>query len=239
MKISVVIAAYNEEKLIAKCIEAVKNQTYPKKDYEILVIDNNSTDKTAQIAKKLGAKVIPYKKEQGFSVTKQFGAKQAKGKIIAITDADSIPDKHWLEKIEKVMQNKDLVCVGGPVLSTEDTLVSIPFVIYDSIFRINQLFGISLIWGPNMAVRRDAFMQVGGINTKLKTSDDWELILRLQKKFGIRSTLYTKTLHVKTSPQKQKTLRAIIPYSLYGVVNYVSIFILRKSRTYGNPITIR
>lgn len=239
MKISVVIPAFNEEQLIGKCIEAVKNQTFPKEEYEILVIDNNSTDKTAEIAKKLGVTVIPYSQKQGFSATKQFGTKMAKGEIIAYTDADSIPDTNWLETIEELMRNKNLVCVGGTVLPTEDTLVNFPFVIYDLFFRINQLFGISFIWSPNMAVRKDAFTQIGGFNTALKTSDDWEFIARIQKKFGIRSTLYTNILHVKTSPRKQKKLSAIIPYGFIGIVNYMSIFILRKSKTYGNSIDIR
>lgn len=239
MKISVVIPAFNEEKLIAKCIKAVKNQTFPKEEYEILVIDNNSTDKTAEIAKKLGAKVISYSKKQGFSAARHYGMLKAKGEIIASTDADSIPDTHWLETIEKLMQNKNLVYVGGTVLSTEGAFVNLSFVIHDFVARVNQLFGISLIWGPNMAFRRDAFAQIGGFNTTLKTSDDWEFTLRIQKKFGIRSTLYTNTLQVKTSPRKQKKLSAIIPYIFIGIVNYVSIFILRKSKTFGNPITIR
>lgn len=240
MKISVVIPAFNEEKLIAKCITAVKNQTFPKEEYEILVIDNNSTDKTAEIAKKLGAIVIPYSQKQGFSVTKQFGTQKAKGEIIAYTDADSIPDKHWLENIDKLMLNKKLMCIGGTVLSAEDNpLMNFPLVSYDFFARVNQLFGISLIWSPNMAVRKDAFMQIGGFNTKLKTSDDWEFTLRIQKKFGIHATLYTKTLRAKTSPRKQKKLSTMIPYSLIGIANYVNIFILQKSKTFGNSIDIR
>lgn len=239
MKISVVIPAFNEEQLIGKCIEAVKNQTFPKEEYEILVIDNNSTDKTAEIAKKLGAIVIPYSQKQGYSATKQFGTHKAKGEIIAYTDADSIPDMYWLETIEKLMRNKKLVCVGGTVLSTEDALMNWPFFIYDLFARVNQLSGISLIWSPNKAVRKDAFMRIGGFNTSLKTSDDWEFIARIQKKFGTHSTLYTKTLRVKTSPRKQKKLSTMIPYSLIGIANYVNIFILQNSKTFGNPITVR
>lgn len=238
-KISVVIPAFNEEQLIGKCIEAVKNQTLGKEEYEILVVDNNSTDKTAEIAKKLGATVISYSQKQGFSATKQFGTQKAKGEIIAYTDADSIPDTHWLEAIKKLMQNKNLVCVGGTILSTEGTLVNFLFIIYDFIARVNQLFDISLIWSPNMAVRKDAFMQIGGFNTTLKTSDDWEFIARIQKKFGIHATLYTSALCVKTSPRRQKKFSAIIPYIFIGIANYISIFILRKSKTYGSPITIR
>lgn len=239
MKISIVIPAFNEEKLIGKCVEAVKNQTFPKEEYEILVIDNNSTDKTAEIAEKLGATVVPYNKRQGFSFAKQFGTLAAKGEIIAITDADSIPDANWLETIDRLIQNKNLMCIGGTVLSAEGALVNFPFILYDFFARINQLFGISLIWGPNMAVRKNAFIQVGGFNTKLKTSDDWEFILRIQKKFGIRSTLYTSALRVKTSPRKQKKLSTIIPYIVIGIINYISIFILRKSKTFGSPVDIR
>ncbi len=239
MKISVVIAAFNEERLIGKCIEAVKNQTLSKEEYEILVVDNNSTDKTAEIAKKLGATVISYSQKQGFSAAKQFGTQKAKGEIIAYTDADSIPDTHWLEAIRKLMQNKNLVCVGGTVLSTESTLINFLFIIYDLIARVNQLFGIPLIWAPNMAVRKDAFMKAGGFNTALKTSEDWEFAARIQKKFGTRSVLYTNVLSVKTSPRRQKSLSAIIPYVFIGIINYLSIFILRRSKTYGSFITIR
>ena len=239
IKISVVIPAFNEERLIGRCVQAVKNQTLSKAKYEILVIDNNSADKTAEIAKKLGATVIPYVEKQGFSVAKQFGTNLAKGEIVAYTDADSIPDTHWLETIEKLMQDRNLVCVGGTILSTENALVNFSLIIYDFIARINQLFGISLIWSPNMAVRKDAFIQIGGFNTAIKTSDDWDFVARIQKKFGIGSTLYTNALHVRTSPRKQEKMSAIIPYSLIGVFNYVSIFILRKSKTFGNPIDIR
>lgn len=239
MKISVVIPAFNEEQLIGKCVRAVKNQTFPKEEYEVLVVDNNSTDKTAEIARKLGATVIFYNQKQGFSAAKQFGAKRAGGEIIAYTDADSIPDKNWLATIDKLMQNKKLVYIGGTILSTGGALMNFFFILFDYFARINQLFGISLIWSPNMAVRKDAFMQVGGFNTTLKTSDDWEFILRIQKKFGIRSTLYTSALRVRTSPRKQKNLSAMILYVFLGIVNYVSIFILRKSKTYGNPVHIR
>lgn len=239
MKISVVIPAFNEERVIGKCIEAVKNQTLHRKEYEIIVVDNNSTDKTAEIAKKLGATVMPYTQKQGFSAAKQFGTKKARGEIIAYTDADSIPDKYWLERIKKLMQNKKLVCVGGTILSSEDTMTNFSFIIYDLIARAHQLVDIPLIWSPNMAVRKDAFMRAGGFNTALKTSEDWEFIARIQKKFGTHTILYTNALRVKTSPRRQKKISAMIPYIFIGITNYISIFILGRSKTYGSPITIR
>lgn len=239
-RISVVIAAYNEEQRIARCVQAVSDQTFPRENYEILVIDNNSTDKTAEIAKKLGATVISYTEKQGAVSTKQFGVEKARGEIIAITDADSIPNKNWLENIDKLMQNKRLMCVGGTVLAaTDGEVLKFSFVLYDLLAWLNQLFGISLVWGPNMAVRKSAFVELGGFNLDLKTSDDWEFILRVQKKFGIRSTLYTRKLQTKTSPRKHRSIATMIPYSLIGVINYLFIFIFRQSRTFGSLNNVR
>jgi hypothetical protein len=90
-----------------------------------------------------------------------------------------------------------------------------------------------------MAVRKSAFLQVGGWDTRVKTSDDWVFTLRIQNKFGRGSTLYTNALQVKTSPRKQNDLGAMISYIFVGVINYVSIFILRKPKTFGSPVDVR
>jgi glycosyltransferase involved in cell wall biosynthesis len=239
IKISVVIAAYNEEERIGRCLEAVNNQTFSKEKYEVLVIDNNSTDRTSEIAKKLGTTVIFYNEKQGAVVAKEFGAEKAKGEIVAITDADSVPHKDWLENIDRIMQNKKIQCIGGTVFSIEGELVKLAFIFYDFFARLNQVFGISLIWGPNMAVRKSAFTEVGGFDTKLRTSDDWEFVLRIQKKFGVHSTLYSSDLQAKTSPRKHKQLSAMIPYVVIGIMNYVSVFILRRSKTFGKLKNVR
>jgi glycosyltransferase involved in cell wall biosynthesis len=239
IKISVVIAAFNEEERIRRCLQAVGNQTFPRDKYEILVIDNNSTDNTSELAKEFGANVIFYDKKQGAVVAKQFGVENARGEIVAITDADSFPHKDWLENIDKIMQDKNIKCTGGTVFSTEGELAKLAFILYDFFARLNQMFGISLIWGPNMAIRKSAFMEVGGFDTKLRTSDDWEFVLRIQKKFGICSTLYSSVLQAKTSPRKHQKLSSTIPYLAIGILNYVSVFILRRSKTFGKLRDVR
>lgn len=240
VKISVVIAAFNEERLIGKCIEAVKNQTFPKENYEVLVIDNNSTDKTAEIAKEHGATVLFYNKKQGAAFAKQFGVKNAKGEIIAITDADSMPDTDWLETIDRIMQNKKLMCIGGTVHSIDNAFVNLMLIIFDLIAKINQfVFGVSLVSGPNMAVRKQAFISIGGFNTALKTSDDWDFSIRIMKKFGRGSTLYTSDLHAITSPRKQKKFKIMISYLLAGFGNYFFMVLLRKSKSFGALANVR
>src|SRR3989344_3356913 len=112
--ISVVIPAYNEEKLIGKCVDSLKKQDYPKENFEIIVVDHRSTDKTSEIAKQHGANLLRFTEDKAtIGSTRQFGSESAKGQIIAYVDADSVPAMDWLLRINKHMQNEKIVCVGG------------------------------------------------------------------------------------------------------------------------------
>lgn len=240
MKLSVVIPFYNEEKLIEKCLHSILNQTIDKKDYEIILVDNNSTDRTSEIARKMGVIPVSYKDRKGAIWAKQFGAKRAKGEIIVVTDADAIVEKTWLENILKIFEDKKLMCIGGTVLATGNNKMSINILkFFDFFAQICQIVGIPFIWGTNMAVRKSAFEKVGGFNTRLKTGDDWEFVLRIQKEYGIRSALYTNKLKVKASPRKQNSLKQLIPYVSIGIINFFSIFVLRKSYTFGRHKAVR
>ncbi len=238
--ISVVIPAYNEEKLIKKCVEAVTNQTISRDKYEVLVVDNNSTDDTASIALGLGAKVIQFTEKQGFVPAKMFGVQKSSSDIVAFTDADSVVDKKWLENIYSMMKDEKIMCIGGTVLPTGKSISQkIMFRIYDIFARINQIFGVSLIWGPNMAIRKNAFLEVGGFSSKINAGDDWDLVMRVRKKFGTGSTLYTNKILTKTSPRKQEKFSFLIPYIFIGVINYFTIFIFRKSVAVGSHPDVR
>jgi len=112
-KYSIVIPCYNEEKFIARTLISLNKQSY-EGEKEIIVVDNNCTDKTIEIAKSYGAKIVS-EKEPGVCHARQAGTLKAKGDIVISTDADTIYHKRWLENIDKVFQkNKDVVAVGGP-----------------------------------------------------------------------------------------------------------------------------
>jgi glycosyltransferase involved in cell wall biosynthesis len=239
-KISIVIAAYNEERLIKECLNAILNQQFPFGTYEILVIDNNSTDKTAWIASEMGAKVISYTDRQGAVFAKHYGALQANADIIAFTDSDSFPTQDWLKNIDLLMQDKKIMCIGGTMLPLwGEFITKFIFAFFDYFSVVNQWFGITMMWGSNLAVRKEVYMKVEGINTNLKTGDDWELVSRVAKKYGRRSVLYSKKLRVFTSPRKQETVREFFPYLAIGIVNYFSLYIFRSSKTFGVHKVVR
>ena len=104
MKVSIILPTYNRKKLLKKCIESLISQNYPKEDFEIIVIDDGSTDGTEQITRKLKRKIpnlIYYKtKHNGQANARNFGLRKAKGSFIAFTDDDCVVEKNWLRKIE-------------------------------------------------------------------------------------------------------------------------------------------
>jgi glycosyltransferase involved in cell wall biosynthesis len=238
--VSVVIPAYNEEKLIGKCLENLMKQTLSHDQYEIIVCDNNSTDKTVEIAKKYPVRIVEEKKNQGFVYAKMGGAAHAKGEYIAFMDSDSTADIHWLERGVELLKNPKLVCVGGTTMPSPPTFItSLAFVIFDIFAQLNQLIGISLLWTSGMIIKKDAFESVGGFKEHMKTGDDWDLTMRLQRKFGRFSTYYTKQIRIYTYPRKQNSLSAFIPYAYVGVVDYITIHILRISFSFNESRDIR
>ena len=232
IKISVIIAAYNEEKLLGRCLESLQNQSYPKNQYEIIVIDNGSSDDTFKIAKDYGTRVYTYTEIQGCGASRNFGVTKANGTIIAVSDADSLLPSDWLVKIDQSMQNDKIIAVGGPAVPDEKTVwIAGVFQFYDTFFILNHLFGKPILWGFNIAIRKFAYDKVGGIDHTLLGSDDWDLVMRLSKKFGPRRIRYIRDMKVITSTRKQADAKVFWQYAIDGVKNYYAVVILRKPRS--------
>lgn len=109
MKISVVIPAYNEEKRLPECLDALTEGS--EQPYEVIVADGNSTDRTAAIAKARGAIVIENPKGHAAG-GRNAGIKRAKGDVIAFLDADCIPDKDWLKEIRYTFEHEEIDGLG-------------------------------------------------------------------------------------------------------------------------------
>lgn len=198
--ISVVIPAYNEQKYLPRCLKAINNQSYPKDKFEIIVSDNNSTDKTSEIAKKAGAKVF-LEKKQGHVFALNNGMMRAKGEIIACTDADTQVDKDWLEVIAKIFEDEEVVAVTGSAYYKTDSKVKkyIGKLSYQIYLQLHFAVGKPSLAGPNLAVRRSAFTEIKGLDTRYHTFGDIELGLRIKK---VGKVLFVKELSVVTSPRR-------------------------------------
>lgn len=156
MKISLIIPAYNEEKFIKKCLESIKNQTVSPD--EIILINNNSTDKTLDIVKKFKVKIIN-EKQQGISFARNRGLNEAKYEIIARCDADCILPNTWIEQIKENFKNKKIDALGGP-LYYYDIILPNKKIIVAFIKFMKVILGHYPLIGPNMAVTKKIWNKV-------------------------------------------------------------------------------
>jgi glycosyltransferase involved in cell wall biosynthesis len=113
-RFSIVVPCYNEADYIEATLDSLKQQK-TKASYEVIIVDNNCTDNTVEIAKRYDEVRIVSEKVPGVCAARQAGLQQAAGEIVISTDADTIFNSDWLEKIDNVFKsNSNIVAVGGP-----------------------------------------------------------------------------------------------------------------------------
>jgi glycosyltransferase involved in cell wall biosynthesis len=184
----VVITTKNEEKNIANCLESIKRQTYPQNRIEIIVVDNNSTDKTKEIARKYTDKV--YNKGPERSAQRNYGMiKKAKGKYVMYLDADMILSSTVIEKaVEKLEANYSSGTTNFRHQTSNATLVAlyIPEVVLGNSFwsqvrRLERSFYDGTVIDCVRFIRKNVFEKVGGFDISLTGPEDWDLDKKIRQ----------------------------------------------------------
>ena len=171
--VSITITTKNEENNIADCLKSIKQQTYPQKFIEIIVIDNNSIDKTKQLAKKYTKKVFNKGPER--SVQRNFGMiEKSKGKYLMFLDADMTLSKTTINKAVSELENTDL----GALYIHE-------IILGDSFFSKVRNFERSFYNGTVIDcvrfIKKGIFRKVGGFDPSLTGPEDWDLDKKIRK----------------------------------------------------------
>jgi glycosyltransferase involved in cell wall biosynthesis len=185
--ISVVIPTYNEEKNIERCLKTLNEQTLPRDQYEIIVVDGQSTDRTIEISKKYADKVIQQVSE-GVGGARNDGVKVAKGDVVVTTDADCVPHDRWLEIAKEHFENETVIAVTGFLepLESQDLkkhevyLYKLLFLISNYLLIIFSYIGYYHLCGANSAFDRNTFLEIDGYQD-LPYSDDIEIYKRLKE----------------------------------------------------------
>ena len=203
MHLSIIIPAFNEERLIMHCLDSVAeslaaNQK-PGFTAEIIVVDNNSTDKTAELATQAGAKVV-FEPINQIGRARNSGATVATGEWLLFVDADSLLNPGMVADILNMIESGQYVGCGS-VMHMPD----LPWWGKAGI-QLWTVFSVVFHWasGALVVCRADAFREVGGFNQELFAGDEIDLSLLLKKwgrKHGLKFTILTRHPLV-TSPRK-------------------------------------
>lgn len=234
LKISVVVPAYNEEKTIARTLRSLLEQSLPADQYEIILVDNNSTDNTVKIAETFPRIRIIHESTAGVGAARRRGWLEAKGIIIASTDADCEAPRNWLRKTVGYFDtHKDVVAVSSG------------YLFYDRNFFINGIVriferslvalswflagGVMALTANNMAVRKEVYDRTAGIDAELKFGEDLNLAKKLHPYGEIKWVFNNR---VKTSARRYQDFDlSVVPYFL----NFLSMS--ARDKTVSNNLS--
>ncbi len=228
MKISVIIPAYNEENNLPKVIKSL--QANNSRNFEIIVVDNNSKDNTFRVAKALADKVYKCKK-QGITYARNYGAKKSKSEIIAFLDADSVAFSNWIDLINNAFKNnKDLSLISGlGLFENKNSLKRVLLYVFSYIiFFYNKTatwFGKPMLIANNLAIKRDVFNKVGGFDHY--ALEDYYLSLKLKKLDNVISKIDRK-MKVEYSSRRIDKIGLLSTWKVW----FVSIFKTIPSEEY-------
>lgn len=202
---SVIIPAYNAENTISVCLRSLLQQTVDNSEYEIIVVDDGSTDNTAEVVRSFKGVRLIQQKNQGPASARNQGVKNAKGDIVIFTDSDCVPEKDWIREMTQAFSDdSDIVGVKGIYKSKQKELAA-RFVQleyedkYDVLLRDKY---IDFIDTYSAAFKRDLFLQFDGydVSFPVACAEDVELTFRIFSK-GYKMVFNPKAIVYHTHPR--------------------------------------
>ncbi len=230
--ISVIIPSFNEQKYIGHVLRALEMQTF--RDFETIVVDGNSTDKTREMARKAGARVM-IEKRKGIGLARNTGVKAARGSILFFTNADTAPSPKVLEAYASAFKDRGVVAATGPMVPLEKTTRFIRFgykFASVSLAKASFRMGMPAMSGSNIAMRKSAFKKAGGFDTRLETYEDIDLIARVKKLGEVR---YVNDAVVATSTRRIEAW-GVRRYILFNAGNVLRYNLSKESKKDYEPI---
>ncbi|MBU0633734.1 MAG: glycosyltransferase [Candidatus Omnitrophica bacterium] len=195
MKVSVIITTKNEQEHIENCLKSIKSQSFNQNEIELIVVDNNSADKTKEIASKYTDKVYAFGPER--SAQRNFGIRKAMGQYVLYLDADMILSKDVIKECIQKIETENCIALYIPeriVGEVSADLSALPRQSYWILVRdFERSFYSGTVIDAVRFVRKDKILEINGFDESFFTAEDWDLDRRIKEagKVGIiKSHLY-------------------------------------------------
>jgi O-antigen biosynthesis protein len=179
--VSVIVCTHNGAQTLPECLQGVRGLSYP--DFELIVVDDGSSDDSADVARAHGATVVA-SEHRGLSAARNAGIARANGEIVAFLDDDAYPDPDWLHYLAALLRDDRHVGVGGPNIPPEDGFVAecVAAAPGGPIHVLISDREAEHVPGCNMAFRKSALEEIGGFDEDFRVAgDDVDVCWRLQE----------------------------------------------------------
>src|SRR6266508_4041505 len=207
-RISVVVCSYNGARTLRECLAGVRKLEYP--DFEVIVVDDGSTDATSAIARQFDVRLIRTK-NMGLSHARNLGWQAAAGEIVAYIDDDAYPDPRWLTYLAAAFMGTSDAGVGGPNLAPPgdgpiaDCVANTPGGPVHVLLSDREAEHIP---GCNMAFRRAALEAIGGFDEQFRIAgDDVDVCWRLRRRGAPRTEMAAQLQRHRPDHLGRATLR--------------------------------
>ena len=179
MKFSVIIPTYNDWSRLLLCVAALEDQTLPKNQYEVIVVDNSEDGILPEDIDLPECIQLAHEPQPGSYAARNRGAEIATGEILAFTDSDCIPDKNWLYNAKDYF-NRSCDLVGGRVEIFQTKTGNKYVYLYERIRAFPQDENVPRGRGvtANLLVKKEVFEKMDGFDSSVKSGGDWEFTLR-------------------------------------------------------------
>ena len=179
--ISLYVPAYNAERYLARCIESILVQTL--RPDEILIVDDGSTDRTAEIARGFPVTLVPHGTNKGLAAARNTGVRHARNGLVASLDADTMAEPDWLERLAAAFVGERTALGGGRLEEAVQRTAADRF----RKLHLAQNWGGEprrnprYVFGSNTLVRKDAVAEAGGYDERFRTNyEDLDLSNKLR-----------------------------------------------------------
>lgn len=183
--ISVIVPVYNGAQTIASCLKALLNQTVPRSQYEVIVVDDGSTDETREVVKRFDVRLLS-QPNRGPAAARNFGASQARGEILLFTDADCVPKRDWIEAMLKPFADLEIVGAKGVYKTRQRELIArfVQIEYEDKYDKMRKDKYIDFVDTYSAAYRKTVFEENGGFDPTFPraSGEDVEFSYRLAQR---------------------------------------------------------